>query len=104
MLSWSDIVYKTFFSLDVLLDKEVGGRCCRVWRGGTVGELLLHCDQLMSGVDKSGCTGVVAIVGPEYIVCGNAGDSRCVLSRGCRAIPLSIDHKPDNVPVWSWWV
>ena len=25
---------------------------------------------------------------------GNAGDSRCVLCRGDKAIPLSADHKP----------
>jgi len=26
----------------------------------------------------------------------NAGDSRCVLGRGGRAVPLSFDHKPEN--------
>lgn len=26
----------------------------------------------------------------------NAGDSRCVLGRGGKALPLSFDHKPDN--------
>ena len=30
------------------------------------------------------------------MVCGNAGDSRCVLSRGGVAVPLSFDHKPTN--------
>lgn len=27
---------------------------------------------------------------------GNAGDSRCVLSRNRVVVPLSFDHKPDN--------
>jgi len=26
----------------------------------------------------------------------NAGDSRCVLARKGKAVPLSFDHKPDN--------
>jgi serine/threonine protein phosphatase PrpC len=26
----------------------------------------------------------------------NAGDSRCVLGRGGKAIPLSFDHKPED--------
>lgn len=44
--------------------------------------------------DNSGCTAVVALVTPTHIYCGNAGDSRCVLSQDGKAIPLSQDHKP----------
>ena len=29
----------------------------------------------------------------------SSGDSRCVLARGGQAIPLSSDHKPNNVVV-----
>ena len=46
--------------------------------------------------DGSGCTAVTTLVTPTHIYCGNAGDSRCVLSRDGKAIPLSTDHKPTN--------
>jgi len=47
--------------------------------------------------DRSGCTAVALLVTPDNrLFCANAGDSRCVLSRGGLAIPLSFDHKPDN--------
>ena len=49
-----------------------------------------------SEVDKSGCTAVVAVVTPKYIICANAGDSRCVMSADSVAKPLSFDHKPNN--------
>lgn len=44
----------------------------------------------------SGCTAVVACVTPRYIICANAGDSRCVLGTGATTKPLSEDHKPLN--------
>ncbi len=30
--------------------------------------------------DQSGCTAVICVVSPDYIMCANAGDSRCVTS------------------------
>lgn len=44
--------------------------------------------------DRSGCTAVSILVSEREILCANAGDSRAVLCRGGRALPLSIDHKP----------
>jgi len=44
-----------------------------------------------------GCTAVVCLVRRDVLVVGNAGDSRAVLSRRRRAMPLSTDHKP-NLP------
>jgi len=44
--------------------------------------------------DTSGCTSVTAIVTPKWIICANAGDSRCVLSSNGDAIAMSEDHKP----------
>jgi len=46
---------------------------------------------------QAGCTAVVALVTKNTIVVANAGDSRAVLSRGKKAIPLSYDHKPSHV-------
>uniref|UniRef100_A0A2P2MHS4 PPM-type phosphatase domain-containing protein n=1 Tax=Rhizophora mucronata TaxID=61149 RepID=A0A2P2MHS4_RHIMU len=43
-----------------------------------------------------GTTAVVALLTPEHIVVANCGDSRAVLCRGGKAVPLSVDHKPDR--------
>ncbi|CAH1432487.1 unnamed protein product [Lactuca virosa] len=43
-----------------------------------------------------GSTAVVAVVTPEKIIVANCGDSRAVLCRNGKAIPLSTDHKPDR--------
>jgi len=49
------------------------------------------------GPDGMGTTAVVALIRsgnkPE-IYCANAGDSRCVLARGRKALNMSRDHKP----------
>lgn len=41
----------------------------------------------------SGSTAVVVILTQDYIIVANCGDSRAVLCREGRSIPLSIDHK-----------
>ncbi|KAI8801255.1 phosphatase 2C-like domain-containing protein [Cladochytrium replicatum] len=47
--------------------------------------------------ETTGCTAVVAIVTDDNrIFCGNAGDSRCILSHDGQAVALSNDHKPTN--------
>lgn len=42
----------------------------------------------------AGCTAVCAMVREGELVVANAGDSRCVLSRGGHAVALTQDHKP----------
>lgn len=43
---------------------------------------------------QGGTTAVVAVLINGVVVVGNVGDSRAVLCRGGRAIPLSQDHNP----------
>jgi len=43
---------------------------------------------------QGGTTAVVAVIINGVVVVGNVGDSRAVLCRGGRAIPLSQDHTP----------
>lgn len=48
-------------------------------------------------LDSIGCTAnVILIDDKKRLIVANAGDSRCVLSRGGVALPLSEDHKPEN--------
>jgi serine/threonine protein phosphatase PrpC len=48
--------------------------------------------------ERSGSTCVVALVTPSHIICANAGDSRAILRRNGKVLPLSFDHKPNNIP------
>lgn len=46
--------------------------------------------------DTSGCTATTVIITKDRVFCGNAGDSRTVLSVNGQAKALSFDHKPTN--------
>lgn len=48
--------------------------------------------------ERSGSTIVVVMVTPSHIICANAGDSRAILQRDGGVLPLSFDHKPNNIP------
>ncbi|CAK9436355.1 uncharacterized protein LODBEIA_P09130 [Lodderomyces beijingensis] len=61
----------------------------------------LDCDQaILKDVfmrdDESGCAATSAIITPKTIACGNAGDSRTIMSINGYAKALSYDHKPAN--------
>lgn len=43
-----------------------------------------------------GCTAVAAVLVDNKLLVANVGDSRAVLSRGGKAFPLSVDHKPNR--------
>lgn len=45
--------------------------------------------------DTSGCTAVCALITPRFIICANAGDSRCVMGTAGITKALSYDHKPN---------
>ncbi|KAK6158532.1 hypothetical protein DH2020_005846 [Rehmannia glutinosa] len=47
-------------------------------------------------VTFSGSTAVAVVLTENHIVVGNCGDSRAVLYRGGRVVPLTFDHKPDR--------
>lgn len=48
-------------------------------------------------LDSIGCTAnVIFIEDMKKLYIANAGDSRSVLARGGKALPLSFDHKPEN--------
>jgi serine/threonine protein phosphatase PrpC len=62
-------------------------------------KVLLHSSHrlVVKPDEDPGCTALVVILTPQFIVCANAGDSRAVYSRsGHRAVALSYDHKPDD--------
>lgn len=46
--------------------------------------------------DPSGCAATSVIITSDKIFCGNAGDSRTVMSVGGTVKALSFDHKPTN--------
>ena len=46
-------------------------------------------------MEGRGCTANVCLLINNTFVCANAGDSRCVLGEGGRAVPMSFDHKPN---------
>ncbi|OVA15577.1 Protein phosphatase 2C (PP2C)-like domain [Macleaya cordata] len=83
---WKDAMERSFSRMD----KEVL-RC----RNGALPRITCRCDLQMPQCDAVGSTAVVSIVTPDKIVVANCGDSRAVLSRGGKAVPLSTDHKPD---------
>mmetsp|Transcript_11157 Transcript_11157/g.26809 ORF Transcript_11157/g.26809 Transcript_11157/m.26809 type:complete len:409 (-) Transcript_11157:155-1381(-) len=48
--------------------------------------------------ERSGSTCNVVLVTPSHLICANAGDSRAILRRAGKVLPLSFDHKPNNAP------
>ncbi|XP_019168244.1 PREDICTED: probable protein phosphatase 2C 24 [Ipomoea nil] len=72
------------------MDKEVIAWNESVVRGSC------RCELQTPECDAVGSTAVVAIVTPDKIIVANCGDSRAVLCRNGKAIPLSNDHKPDR--------
>jgi serine/threonine protein phosphatase PrpC len=48
--------------------------------------------------ENSGSTGVVVVVTPTHIICANLGDSRGLLRRAGKTLPLSFDQVPYNLP------
>jgi len=67
--------------------------------GGGVGggaDTFMYENRASNGGPNAGCTAVVAVIVKDEIVVANAGDSRCVFSRGGQAVAMSRDHKPQD--------
>ena len=61
-----------------------------------VDKKLAEVEEFKTGKDFSGTTVNLAMICEEQIVCANAGDTRCVVSKDQKAIDLSQDHKPSH--------
>jgi protein phosphatase 2C len=70
------------------MDKEVNA-----WNQGSVAGANCRCELQRPECEAVGSTAVVAIVTPDKIIVANCGDSRAVLCRNGKAVPLSSDHK-----------
>ena len=80
---WKCVMERSFTRMDkeaVAWNENVATASCR-------------CELQMPECDAVGSTAVVAVVSPCNIVVANCGDSRAVLCRSGKAIPLSTDHK-----------
>eukprot|EP00262_Sarcandra_glabra_P008246 TRINITY_DN2156_c0_g1_i4.p1 TRINITY_DN2156_c0_g1~~TRINITY_DN2156_c0_g1_i4.p1 ORF type:complete len:440 (-),score=-4.79 TRINITY_DN2156_c0_g1_i4:325-1536(-) len=83
---WKDAMVRSFSRMDNEVSEMTGvaqTASCR-------------CELRTPQCDAVGSTAVVAVVEPDKIVVANCGDSRAVLCRNGKPIPLSSDHKPDR--------
>ncbi|XP_054814471.1 probable protein phosphatase 2C 24 isoform X1 [Prosopis cineraria] len=55
-----------------------------------------RCELQSPECDAVGSTAVIAVLTADKVIVANCGDSRAVLCRGGKPIPLSSDHKPDR--------
>ncbi|KAI5067567.1 hypothetical protein GOP47_0018095 [Adiantum capillus-veneris] len=95
-LGWNNRWNKTLNDCFSKIDKEVGGVCPNgICDDETVEGGCACCEDAIAP-ENVGTTAVVAVVGSRQIVIANCGDSRAVLSRGGKAVPLSTDHKPER--------
>ncbi|KAK2642240.1 hypothetical protein Ddye_024003 [Dipteronia dyeriana] len=83
---WRGALERSFTRMDKEVsawNKEVVNTSCR-------------CELQTPECDAVGSTAVTAIVTADKIVIANCGDSRAVLCRNGKSLPLSSDHKPDR--------
>uniref|UniRef100_K4A2S1 protein-serine/threonine phosphatase n=1 Tax=Setaria italica TaxID=4555 RepID=K4A2S1_SETIT len=98
-------IERTFFRMDVMMrdrnaEKELskygGNKHWRKFRKNLCMSSIFPCfiqRPPYEGPLVDGCTACVALIRGNQIIIGNAGDSRCVLSRNGQAVALSTDHK-----------
>ncbi|KAI3517622.1 hypothetical protein L1887_16840 [Cichorium endivia] len=84
---WKKAIKRSFQRMD-----DMSMRLC-LCGGLSSSSNICRCNPKLSFI---GSTAVVSILTKEQIFVANCGDSRAVLCRNGRAIPLSVDHKPDR--------
>ncbi|XP_059670785.1 probable protein phosphatase 2C 78 [Cornus florida] len=83
LTDWESAMERSFFRMDrEVAELDGDGNC--------------PCELRMPVYEAVGSTAVVSMVSPDKIVVANCGDSRAVLFRKGKAVPLSVDHKPDR--------
>ncbi|XP_039041606.1 probable protein phosphatase 2C 24 [Hibiscus syriacus] len=83
---WKGAMERSFTRMDkeaIKWNESLDGANCR-------------CELQSPECDAVGSTAVVAILTPDKVVVANCGDSRAVLCRNGKPVPLSSDHKPDR--------
>lgn len=84
---WKNAMERSFIRMDeeviAWTDSGLGSNC--------------RCELQTPECDTVGSTAVVAIVTPEKIIVANCGDSRAVLCRNGKPVPLSSDHKVSKI-------
>uniref|UniRef100_J3L4L9 protein-serine/threonine phosphatase n=1 Tax=Oryza brachyantha TaxID=4533 RepID=J3L4L9_ORYBR len=91
---------KAFLRVDEMLQNKASrrelsgyGSGSRVYKASCFGCTPCLPGLCYRGPLKEGCTACVVVIRNNQIIVGNAGDSRCVLSRNGQAIALSRDHR-----------
>lgn len=94
--NYKQALIDSFIKIDEILESEEGKK--------QLAEISAECmkkDTIYPQMDIEnlancvGCTACVALITKTEIYVANAGDSRCVLSVGGKAMDMSEDHKPD---------
>ncbi|CAI9117871.1 OLC1v1019359C1 [Oldenlandia corymbosa var. corymbosa] len=90
--SWEEMMKKSFSRMDEEVTQCTNAK--GISSSSAASQCL--CNLRIPKCDAVGSTAVVAVVSPDKIIVSNCGDSRAVLCRNGKAVPLSVDHKPDR--------
>ena len=93
-------VHNTFLKIDEMLaaiHKDMQNKYEREQQRHEEESTSASLSETTSPMERSGSTAVVVVLTPNHILCANTGDSRAILQRYGKVVPLSFDHKPNNV-------